>query len=214
MARIRSIKPEIRISEKVNSWPVEVRYFWIMLWGYCDDYGRGRDNAKLIVADTYPLDDDVTNKDVTKWMAILEKSGVIQRYEVDDGKYFAIVNWKEHQRPSHPARSVIPEAPAISGSPPEQFARITESGSPEQGAESREQRAVEQPASVAPTTPAVLESFETAWKEYPIKKEKKTAINAYKKALKDVTAERILEAVKSYKNDPTRDPKFTKHFTT
>ncbi|MEZ2390872.1 hypothetical protein AB6813_15275 [bacterium RCC_150] len=49
MARIRSIKPEIRTSEKVNSWPVEIRYFWIMLWGYVDDHGKGRDNAKLIV---------------------------------------------------------------------------------------------------------------------------------------------------------------------
>lgn len=151
MARIRSIKPEIRISEKVNSWPVEVRYFWIMLWGYCDDYGRGRDNAKLIVADTYPLDDDVTHKDVEKWLGILEGSGVIHRYAVAGSNYLCITNWSEHQRPSHPARSVIPEPiadssnpPEVSGNPPEDLAKVSANGSPEQGAVSSEQRAGEQ----------------------------------------------------------------------
>jgi len=154
VARIRSIKPEIRISEKVNSWPIEVRYFWIMLWGYVDDHGRGRDNAKLIVADSYPLDDDVTHKDVEKWLSILEKSGVIYRYEVDGSRYLLITNWLEHQRPSHPAKSVIPEPLATCGNPPESSEdpeppaelplELTANGSPEQGAGSREQRADEQ----------------------------------------------------------------------
>lgn len=165
MARIRSIKPEIRISETVNSWPVEVRYFWIMLWGYVDDHGRGRDNAKLIVADTYPLDDSVTAEDVQQWLHILAKAKVIQRYTVAGKNYLAVTNWSEHQRPSHPAKSVIPEPPRdsvdsveihelpgqtsivipeASGNPPEDFTRTSANGSPEQGAESREQRADEQ----------------------------------------------------------------------
>ena len=165
MARIRSIKPEIRISETVNSWPVEVRYFWIMLWGYVDDHGRGRDNAKLIVADTYPLDDSVTAEDVAQWLHILAKAKVIQRYTVAGKSYLAVTNWSEHQRPSHPAKSVIPEPPRdsvdslepqelrgqtsvplpeSSGNPPEDFAKTSANGSPEQGAGSREQRADEQ----------------------------------------------------------------------
>lgn len=172
MARIRSIKPEIRISEKVNSWPVEVRYFWIMLWGYVDDHGKGRDNPKLIVADTYPLDDDVTAAHVSNWLDVLATSGVIQRYCVDGHKYLAVTNWLEHQRPSHPAKSVIPNppldsadpepvaqasapVPESSGNPPEALAKVAENGSPEQRAESREQRADEQgqkaqPAHVIP----------------------------------------------------------------
>jgi hypothetical protein len=164
VARIRSIKPEIRMSETVNSWPVEVRYFWIMLWGYVDDYGKGRDNAKLIVADTYPLDDSVTSEHVSAWLEVLAAAKVIQRYMVDSKRYIAITNWHEHQRPSHPGKSVIPDPPRdsadfdeiheesehlsasipeASGNPPEDFTRITANGSPEQRAESREQRADE-----------------------------------------------------------------------
>ena len=154
MARIRSIKPEIRISEKVNSWPVEIRYFWIMLWGYVDDHGRGRDNAKLIVADSYPLDDAITHKDVEGWLSVLERSGVIYRYEVDGSRYLLITNWLEHQRPAHPAKSVIPIPSENYGNPPQSSEdapdtseapeRVAVNHSPEQRAESSEQRADEQ----------------------------------------------------------------------
>lgn len=177
MARIRSIKPEIRISETVNAWPVEVRYFWIMLWGYVDDHGKGRDNAKLIVADTYPLDDSVTSEDVSRWMDILTAAKVIKRYKVEGRSYMAITNWAEHQRPSHPAKSVIPDPPLdsadfqatpeasgqlsitipeSSSNPPEPLASVSVIDSPEQGAGSSEQRADEQGkrAAVARAIPA------------------------------------------------------------
>lgn len=108
MARIRSIKPEIRTSEKVAAWPIAQRFFWIMLWGYCDDFGRGKDNARLIWADSFPLDDEVAVDDIEQWMTRFADDGVIERYEVDRGRYFRIVNWTEHQKVSHPAKSVIP----------------------------------------------------------------------------------------------------------
>lgn len=218
MARIRSIKPEIRISEKVNSWPVELRYFWIMLWGYVDDYGRGRDNPKLIVADTYPLDDSVSDKDVERWLKILERDEVIQRYTVGGKRYLLVRNWNEHQKPSHPARSVIPVPEPLehaggedSGNPPEGCARTSVNDSPEQVAVSSDQGADEQADS--PTT-TVAEDFATAWAEYPIKKERKRAEAAYKKARDDATPAQILAGVRKYRDDPSRDPKFTKHFST
>jgi hypothetical protein len=187
MARIRSIKPEIRISEKVNSWPVEVRYFWIMLWGYVDDHGRGRDNAKLIVADTYPLDDAITHEDVENWLSTLEGSGVILRYEVDGSRYLLITNWLEHQRPAHPAKSVIPVPREDCGNPP-QFAedapdaskgpeRTAVNSSPEQRAESSEQRADEQV--VKPAAPHVIPAdFSLTLERKQWAKENATAVNA------------------------------------
>ena len=219
MARIRSIKPEIRISEKVNAWPVELRYFWIMLWGYVDDYGRGRDNPKLIVADTYPLDDSVSDKDVERWLKILERDEVIQRYEVGGKRYLLVRNWSEHQRPSHPAKSVIPVPDPLedavgegSGNPPEGLARTAVNGSPEQGAVSSEHGADEQEPAAAKTT--IAQDFAAAWAEYPIKKERKRAETAYKKALDDATPAEILAGVRRYRDDPERDPKYTKHFST
>lgn len=226
MARIRSIKPEIRTSEKVTSWPIEVRYFWIMLWGYVDDYGKGRDNARLIKADSYPLDDNITAKDVERWLKILEKDSVIQRYVVGDKQYLLILNWSEHQKPSHPAKSVIPwpnPEPDMgsedSGNPPEDCAKVAENGSPEQGAVEQgaeSSRAVEQ--GDEPATSGNLstlnEDFETVWAEYPIKASKKESKTSYKKALKETTHQEILDAVIRYREDPNRVPKYTKHFST
>lgn len=194
MARIRSIKPEIRISETVNAWPVEVRYFWIMLWGYVDDHGRGRDNSKLIVADTYPLDDTVSAEDVSAWLNILAGAKVIQRYTVDGKRYLAITNWSEHQRPSHPAKSVIPEPPRdsadsegptqlsliipeSSGNPPEDFTRTAVNGSPEQRAESREQRADEQ-VRKSPAAHVIPADFSLTLERKQWAKENAAAVNA------------------------------------
>lgn len=226
MARIRSIKPEIRTSEKVCSWPIEVRYFWIMLWGYVDDYGKGRDNARLIKADSYPLDDDITAKDVERWMKILEKDRVIRRYTVEDKQYFLILNWSEHQKPSHPAKSVIPwpepESDLVqeeSGNSPEDYQRVSENGSPEQGAveqgavSSRADEQGDERATGAPLS-TLNEDFETVWTEYPIKASKKESKTAYKKALKEVGHQEILDAVIRYREDPNRVPKYTKHFST
>lgn len=137
MARIRSIKPEVRISEKVNSWPIECRYFWVLLWGYCDDYGYGRDNARLIKADSFPLDDSVTVEQVSDWMDVLWGSGVIQRFIAGGSQYFRVVNWGEHQKISHPAKQVLPTIEQAT----EVLQRITETfekASPKQGAGSRE----------------------------------------------------------------------------
>lgn len=147
MARIRSIKPEIRTSEKVTAWPIEVRYFWVLLWGYVNDYGKGSDNARLIKADSYPLDDEITAATVEGYLDLLANDGVIVRYEVGGKRYLAVKNWEEHQKPSHRAKDTFPDPPEAlsqpSGESPETLA-------PEQGAGSREQRAGEQGAEKGP----------------------------------------------------------------
>lgn len=109
MARNRQLSALIRVDEKVNEWPIELRYFWTMLWGYCDDYGRGKYVPKLIKADAFPLDDDVSAAKVGRWMQALELSGVICAYEVDKKRYFYCVNWTKYQRLSRPTSTDIPE---------------------------------------------------------------------------------------------------------
>lgn len=111
MARIRSIKPEMRTSITVSMWPREVRYFFILLWGYLDDYGRGVDDELLIASDCFPRDRDVTPERVDDWLELIADSGPICRYEVDGRNYLHAPNWREHQKPSHPTRSKIPPCP-------------------------------------------------------------------------------------------------------
>lgn len=109
MAEDRMLRADMRTSEKVNGWPIPLRYFWSQLWGYCDDHGRGRYDSRLIVADTFPIDDDVTAAVVGRWMQALEMAGVIRAYEVNGVKYFACVNWDEHQEISYLKRTKVPD---------------------------------------------------------------------------------------------------------
>jgi hypothetical protein len=111
MARIRSIKPEMRTSITVSMWPREVRYFFILLWGYLDDYGRGVDDELLISSDCFPRDRDVSPEVVDGWLETIAEAGPLCRYEVDGRRYLHAPNWREHQKPSHPTRSKIPPCP-------------------------------------------------------------------------------------------------------
>lgn len=125
MARIRSVKPALRTSRVVASWPIPARYAWVLLWGYLDDYGRGIDDVRLIVADLFPLDRDITEKKMETWLRLWastinpEKPPALCRYEVAGETYLHAVNWHEHQHPNRPTPSVIPPCPT--------HARLTES---------------------------------------------------------------------------------------
>lgn len=119
MARIRSIKPQLRKSLTVAEWPREVRYAWVLLWGYLNDYGRGHDDLRLLVSDLFPLDRDVTEKKLDAWLRRMaekptrgdDDTPALCRYEVSGRRYLHAVKWREHQRISHPFDTGIPPCP-------------------------------------------------------------------------------------------------------
>lgn len=118
MARIRSVKPSLRTSRVVASWKFEVRYFWVLLWGYLDDLGRGLDIPKAIAGDCFPLDDNVTAATIHRWLDVIastkgapDREPPLCRYEVDGAKYIHAVNWSHHQRPNRPSPSMHPPCP-------------------------------------------------------------------------------------------------------
>lgn len=122
MARIRSVKPELRTSEVVASWPREVRYAFVLLWGYLDDKGRGLDVPKTIAGDLFPHDDDVTPAKMGKWLNLMattkldpDKEPPVCRYEVAGRRYLHTVNVDEHQRPNRPTPSRLPPCPVHEG---------------------------------------------------------------------------------------------------
>lgn len=118
MARIRSVKPQLRTSFTVASWPREVRYFWVLLWGYLDDRGRGIDDPRLIKSDCFPLDDDVTWPVVDDWIALIAKTPeedsdlpTLCRYQVRGRRYVHAPKWTDHQKPQYVKESELPECP-------------------------------------------------------------------------------------------------------
>lgn len=111
MARIRTIKPSFFRSLSVAELPRDTRLTWIGIWTYVDDQGRGVDDARLIKAELWPLDDDYTAQHVARDLDLLEQNGSIRRYEVDGRRYFEVVKWADHQRIDRPTKSIIPAPP-------------------------------------------------------------------------------------------------------
>jgi hypothetical protein len=119
VARIRSIKPELRKSLTVAEWPREVRYAWVLLWGYLDNYGYGVDDIRLLVSDLFPLDRDVTETKLNKWLAMMsekprhdpEEEPALCRFEARGRRYLHAVKWANHQRVAHPGDRLSPSCP-------------------------------------------------------------------------------------------------------
>ncbi len=117
MGRIRSIKPELRTDLTVASWPIPCRYAWVLLLGYLDDKGRGRDDLRLLTADLFPLDRTVTRKKLDTWLTLMAttltdgKEPPLCRYDVDGMRYLHAVKWRNHQRINRPSESRLPPCP-------------------------------------------------------------------------------------------------------
>jgi hypothetical protein len=125
MPRMRMVKPDMRRSLTVASWPIPVRWTFVGLLGYVDDHGRGLDELRLMKAELYPLDDDMTAKKIDGHLSTIVDRGPLCRYVVDGMAYLHITSWTEHQKVSHPSDSRIPPCPTHdkdgndSGTPPE-----------------------------------------------------------------------------------------------
>jgi len=115
MARIRTIKPHLFTSRTVSRWPIPVRWTFAGLFTYLDDYGRGMDEARLVKAELYALDDSMTVKKVEEHLDLIAEQGPLCRYEVDGERYFHITSWKEHQRVNRPTKSKVPSCPTHVG---------------------------------------------------------------------------------------------------
>ncbi|TYB69679.1 hypothetical protein FXF51_05830 [Nonomuraea sp. PA05] len=110
---MRTLKPEAFSSETLTEVSVHARWNFAGLWTYADDEGRGRAEVRLIKAAVWPLDDDVTPREVAAFLDELEAAHLICRYESGGKQYLHIVNFAEHQKPNRPVASKLPECPKV-----------------------------------------------------------------------------------------------------
>lgn len=214
MARIRTIKPEFFTSETIVSLPLRARLTFAGLWTYCDDLGRGRDNARLIRAAVWALD-DVSPDDVESDLVLLADSGLIERYVVAGRAFIQVCSWSEHQKISHPTRSKIP-APGgeLSGELLEDSGdSLEDSGKKLLGTGNREQGTGKGTGKGSAADAA--ENFRTFWDAYPRKIDKRKAEKAYQAALKrGASPGMILKAAQLYAEDRAGgDLRYVKHPT-
>lgn len=116
MARIRTIKPSFFTDPAMADLPPATRLTYIGLWTHVDDAGRCVDDARLVKAAVWPLDDRYTAKKVESDLATLAKAGRVERYEVDGKRFLRVVHWRKHQVVNKPQKSGIPPSPVESDS--------------------------------------------------------------------------------------------------
>ena len=207
MAKTRMLKHDLRTSEKVASWPIEIRYFWVLLWGYVDDHGKAKDNPLLVKADTFPLDPDITGDVIDGWLWRIAEDGVIARYAVDGTDYLQVVNWKEHQKPPHPTADVLP-----SSSDPRVVVReLPASCMKDAGATHAALTPVlglglvgvgsvieSSPAVTDSTNQNLIELFESAYSHWPKKVERKVALERFKSAAKRIPLDTLVQSIVTF----------------
>lgn len=116
--RIRSIKPGFWESEKIakrlpGPEGRQARLLWVGMWHLAEDLtGVARASPTFLKAWLFPYDDDVTAKDIERWLGLLERGRFIVRYEREDQAYLWVRGFTEHQKIDHPAKSTLPEPTA------------------------------------------------------------------------------------------------------
>lgn len=111
MARKRMLSPEMFTSESIAALPVSSRWTWAGMLTYLDDFGRGRDNAALIKAAVWPLDDGYTARKVAGDLDRLVEIGSLCRYECCGSALLHSPTWAGYQRVSHPTASKLCPCP-------------------------------------------------------------------------------------------------------
>jgi hypothetical protein len=109
VSRIRTVKPELFESPSLAKVSRESRYVFIGLFTLADDHGRLRYLPKRVAGDLFPLDDDVTEVEVKKWVTELEEIECVRVYEFEEKTYLYLPEWEKHQKIDHPSASRIPE---------------------------------------------------------------------------------------------------------
>ncbi|MFG3210876.1 hypothetical protein [Streptomyces tendae] len=109
MARIRTVKPDLFVNERVAACSVTAVVTYVGLFTQSDDHGRHRDNPAIIAGLLWPLRAEHTPVHVEEDLQQLADAGLICRYTGCDGKsYLHIAGWYEHQKIDRPSQSRLP----------------------------------------------------------------------------------------------------------
>jgi len=84
-------------------------FFYVALWNFADDAGRGRASAKELNGVVFSKRDDVENSQVECALLELAEAGRILLYMDGDDRLFQICRWAEHQVINRPSKSKFPK---------------------------------------------------------------------------------------------------------
>jgi hypothetical protein len=110
MSRIRSIKPEIWLSEDYQNLSPAGRLAFVYMITNADDHGRLRTSPAHLTRNAVGAAVEVA--EVGEQLALMVAQGMVTVYIVAHASYAQLLHWNEHQRVSHPRESVLPPPPA------------------------------------------------------------------------------------------------------
>lgn len=84
-------------NEKFSRMPLGARFLQIGMLNHADDQGRLKANPNHLRGDIFPDDEEITGKDVQKWLDLMYKNGTIILYTVDEKQYAQFINWWKYQ---------------------------------------------------------------------------------------------------------------------
>ncbi len=109
MARNRMLKKDFFGDPKVGNLPLACRLLFQSLWVFADDTGHGIADARLLKAQCFPYDPDITPEHVRVWLEQLCKAGMVREYEIASQQYFEVVNFAKHQIINRPSQFAYPK---------------------------------------------------------------------------------------------------------
>ena len=235
MARIRTIKPEFFTSPDTAGVSHTARLLYVAMWCLADDYGRGEMNVLQLRAFAFPEEDNWLDSELQRkgeeFQSLCKE--VVNGFGIDVYRhrgrtFYSIPSWDEHQKTQRRAKSKFPAPDSVESVPDPRFSYsggTSESlqGSSEQmqgnvplgtgnrGTGNREQgiKDMSEPSSdvSAPKPNTYPTEFEQWWQAYPRHKNasKKKSLNSWRKALKVIDADHLLELTRAYAMNPGVD---------
>lgn len=193
MPRIRSIKPEFFISDRIGALTPLARLMFVGLWTAADRDGRVEDRPGRLKVQLLPFD----TCDPVALLDEIAATGLIVRYAVDGRKLIQIAGFAEHQRPHHTEQpSTLPpptkhrsrtvKQPLLHG---EEMVRQRSDQGMDQGKEEGEENRSGSDSD-SPPRGAVSETqdFQDFWAAYPRRTGKGAALKAWAHAAPPLAA--------------------------
>jgi len=141
MSRIRTIKPDFWMDEKIGALCPEARLLFIGLWNIADDEGRTRGSPAFIKGQLMPYDVGTEVSAVAHWLGTIEHQGLTTSYQVNGEAFILVRNFKKHQVINRPSASRLPPPPFTEGSVRVHGALTDGSGSGSGSGSKKEQKA-------------------------------------------------------------------------
>lgn len=96
--KIRTIKPEFWVDEKLSRLPIPARLMFIGLWNLADDNGVFRSNSAFVKSQIFPYDTAIRVNEVDKWLSALVEARMIEPFSYEGESFSRIRTFRSHQK--------------------------------------------------------------------------------------------------------------------